>query len=119
MHELAISRAILETALAHAEGRRVRRVDVTIGALRQVVPSSLAFYMEIVSRGTLCEGALFTPRLVPARMRCPCGHEWELSELSLACPVCAGGEAEVLDGEQLLVDCIEVEQEEEACTARR
>ena len=120
MHELAISRAILDTALAHAGGRRVRRIDVTIGALRQVVPSSLTFYMEVVSRGTPCEGALLAAHLVPARVRCSCGYEWELSDVSLACPLCADGGVEVLDGKQLLVDCIEVEEESEgACTARR
>ncbi len=34
MHELSISRAILDTAHRHAAGRRVVRVSVTIGALR-------------------------------------------------------------------------------------
>ncbi|HMD56797.1 MAG TPA: hydrogenase maturation nickel metallochaperone HypA [Solirubrobacteraceae bacterium] len=119
MHELAISRAILETALIHAEERRVRRIEVTIGALRQVVPSSLEFYLEAVARGTLCEGAELVCRLAPARLRCTCGERWELRELDFACPRCAEGRVQVLDGEQLLVDCIEVEEEEAACTVRR
>lgn len=118
MHELAISRAIVDTALAHAGGRPVRRIDVTIGALRQVVPSSLAFYLELSCRGTPCEGAEVLTRVVPARLRCSCGEQWELREPSLACPRCADGWVEVLDGEQLLVESIEVE-EEQACTAPR
>jgi len=117
MHELALSRAILDAAVSHAEGRRVTRVEVTIGALRQVVPDSLAFYFEIVSHGTICEGALLAPRLVPARLRCACGAEWQLSEISFRCPRCAGADVTVLDGEELRVESIEVEEAE--CIAPR
>ena len=56
MHELSISSAIVDTAMRHAGGRRVTAVDVRVGALRQVVPDSLAFYFEIVSRDTRLRG---------------------------------------------------------------
>lgn len=58
MHELALSRAIVEAAVRHAEGRPVERVHVRLGSLRQAVPRSLAFYFEIVARDTDCEGAV-------------------------------------------------------------
>lgn len=109
MHELAISRALLAAALRHAEGRRVVRIDVTVGALRQVVPDNLAFYFEIVARGTLCDEALLAPTLAPAVLRCACGHEWELAEPSFRCPRCGGAEVNVLGGEQLRVESIEVQ----------
>ncbi len=108
MHELSISRAILETASRHAEGRRVVSLILSIGALRQVVPDTLQFYFGIVSRSTVCEGALLEPRLVPARLRCACGQEWELSDVSFRCPRCGSGEVTVLDGEQLCLESIEV-----------
>ncbi|MGH2858700.1 MAG: hydrogenase maturation nickel metallochaperone HypA, partial [Solirubrobacteraceae bacterium] len=57
MHELSLSGAIVDTAVRHARGRRVTLVSLRVGALRQVVPDSLAFYFEFVARGTLCEGA--------------------------------------------------------------
>jgi len=117
MHELSLSRAILDAALAHAEGRDVVGVDVTVGALRQVVPGSLSFYFEIVSRGTVCEGAKLRTHVAPARLRCACGHEWELHEPAFRCPRCARAEVTVLSGEELTVDSIEVE--EETCTAAR
>ncbi len=119
MHELSLSRAILATALDHSDGHRVVRVGLTVGALRQVVPESLAYYFEIAARGTACEGAELEQRLTPARMRCACGEEWELEEPSFRCPRCDGANTTVLDGDQLSVDCIEVEEEEVPCTARR
>jgi hydrogenase nickel incorporation protein HypA/HybF len=57
MHELALSRAIVDAAVRHAEGRPVEVVHVRLGSLRQAVPRSLAFYFEIVARDTDCEGA--------------------------------------------------------------
>ena len=117
MHELALARAILATALERAEGRRVVSVEVSVGALRQVVPSSLAFGFEVLARGTGCEGATLEQRLQPARLRCVCGAQWELVELSLLCPRCGGGRTHVMSGEQLRVETIEVE--EEPCTAPR
>ena len=44
VHELSLSSAILETVLKHADGRKVNTVELTVGALRQVVPESLDFY---------------------------------------------------------------------------
>jgi hydrogenase nickel incorporation protein HypA/HybF len=117
MHELSISQAILDASVRHAAGRRVLRTSVTIGALRQVVPETLHFYFKILARGTVCEGALLQPRLQPARLRCACGEEWELAELSFRCPRCAGADVTVLDGDELCVDSIEVE--ETACIAPR
>ena len=117
MHELSISRAIVETASRHAGAGRVVSVRVAIGALREVTPGSLRFYFEVVSRGTACEGALLDTLLVPARMRCACGEEWELEDVCFRCPRCAGAEVAVACGEELCVDSIEVE--EARCTAPR
>ncbi|MGD0452513.1 MAG: hydrogenase maturation nickel metallochaperone HypA [Solirubrobacteraceae bacterium] len=110
MHELSLSRAILDAAVEHAQGRSVVAVDVTVGALRQVVPRSLSFYFEIVSSGTICEGATLRTHVAPARLRCACGHQWELREPSFRCPRCAGADVTVLSGEELAVDSIEVEE---------
>ena len=117
MHELSISRAIVETANRHAAAGRVLSVRVAIGALRQVLPDSLRFYFEIVARGTACDGALLDTHLVPARMRCACGEEWELADVCFTCPRCGGAEVTVLCGDELCVESIEVE--EERCIAPR
>jgi hydrogenase nickel incorporation protein HypA/HybF len=111
MHELAISRAILDAVLASAGGRPVTRVSVSIGALRQVVPDSLAFNFGVISRGTPCEDAELAMKLVPARVMCPCGESWTLTEPAFRCPRCNGVDGRVVDGEQLSVDYIEVEEE--------
>ena len=118
MHELALARAILATAAERAEGHRVVSVEVSVGALRQVVPSSLAFNFEVLARGSECDGATLQQRLVPARLRCECAAEWVLDELCLLCPRCGSGRTQVICGQELQVESIEIE-EEEPCTAPR
>jgi hydrogenase nickel incorporation protein HypA/HybF len=115
MHELSVSSAVVDTVLKHADGRRVTVVSLRIGHLRQVVPDSLAFYFELVSRETLCEGARLEQDVVAARLRCDgCAREWDPEDAWFACTGC-GGAGEVIAGNELEVESIEVE--EAACTA--
>ena len=117
MHELSIAGAVVDTALRHAEDRRVLLVTLRVGRLRQVVPDSLAFYFEMVARDTLVERARLEQVVVPVRMRCEsCAHEWE-PELRFRCPQC-GGVGEVLAGDELEVDSIEVEEDSECIASR-
>ena len=126
MHELSVATAVLNTAVKHADGRRVTLVSVQTGAMRQVVPESLRFYWEIVSRDTACEGATLELVEVAARLRCrDCGDEWSPELPVFRCPGCAGADVEVSAGEELSVDYIEVSEASEAseteaaCTAPR
>jgi hydrogenase nickel incorporation protein HypA/HybF len=121
MHELSLSSAILETALRHADGRRVKSVQMRVGAMRQVVPESLDFYFGIVTRGTVCEGALLEQEPIAALLRCEqCTLEWRPDLPIFRCPGCGGGEVETLAGAEFEIDSIVVEEEEEAeCIAPR
>ena len=116
MHELSVSSAIVDTVVRHAEGRRVTAVRVRLGRLRQVVPGSLAFYFELVSRETVCDGARLQQEVVPAALRCDdCAHEWEIDMPFFRCPACESGRVTVVTGEELEVESIEVEEASE-CT---
>jgi hydrogenase nickel incorporation protein HypA/HybF len=120
MHELSIATAVVETALRHAAGREVTRVTVRTGALRQVVPEPLRFYFEIVARDTGCARARLDIVEVPARLRCErCEREWEPLFPAFRCPDCASAHVDVLGGQELEVEYIEVEEREPLCTAPR
>ncbi len=115
MHELSIAEAVAAVAERHAGGRRVSRVELRVGHLRQVVPAALAFNWALVGEGTVLAGAELAIEEVPARLRCRrCGEETELAGFPLACGGCGGREVEVVAGEELLVVAIEVEEPEPA-----
>lgn len=121
MHELSLSSAVVATVEKHAKGRKVSVVTLTLGTMRQVVPDSLAFYFDVVSRDTVCEGARLEQIIVEARLRCrDCDTHWRPELPQFRCAACGGADIEVLAGTEFEVDSIEVETEEEqACTAPR
>ena len=110
MHELSIAEAIVRIADGHAAGRQVVKVELKVGHLRQVVPSALAFAFELVAEGTAVAGAELVLEEVPARGRCrACGAETQLDGFPLQCAACAGLDLELIQGEELLVDSLELE----------
>jgi hydrogenase nickel incorporation protein HypA/HybF len=119
MHELSIAEAMVEIAGRHARGRRVHRVEVKVGHLRQVVPSALEFAFELVSMGTPLEGAELAIEDVPAVGNCrACGKRDVMSDFPLRCPACGGLDVAVVSGEELYVDSLELEEHEMATTGR-
>ncbi len=122
MHELSIAESIVTVACRHAGERRVARVELRVGHLRQVVPDSLSFYFEMVSRETLAEGARLELEVVPARLRCGgCEDEWDMEGTpEFRCSRCPAGQVAVIAGNELEVESIEIEEEEERpCIASR
>jgi hydrogenase nickel incorporation protein HypA/HybF len=110
VHELSLAGAIVEIARRHADGRSVARIDVKVGHLRQVVPDALAFAFTLTAEGTELEGAELALEEVPAAGLCrDCGTESDLPGFPLRCGACGGLDLELLRGEELLVDALELE----------
>ncbi len=112
MHELSLAEAVLDVAIRHARGRPVHKVEVRVGHLRQVVPSALQFAFELMADGTSVEGAELVIEEVPASGVCrACGIETTMAQFPLQCSRCGGMDMELLTGEELLVDALQLEEE--------
>ncbi len=112
MHELSIAQAIVDVAIRHAAGRRVVKVEVKVGHLRQVAPDSLRFAFGLVAQGTALDGAELAIARIPAAGRCrDCGAESVMDDFPLRCARCGALDVEVLAGEELVVDALELEEE--------
>jgi hydrogenase nickel incorporation protein HypA/HybF len=112
VHELSVCQAIIDTVDQHAAGRRLRRVSLRIGYLRQVVPDSLMFSWEVLTEGTDLEGCELAVEHVPAVVVCSACHakttlEWPV----LACERCASADVELLSGEEFLIESMDVVEE--------
>jgi hydrogenase nickel incorporation protein HypA/HybF len=111
VHELSIAESVVQVASRHAEGRRVTKVYLKVGHLRQVVPSALAFSFELVAHGTPAEGAELEMQQVPATGVCKdCGEENRLAAFPLQCCSCRNHDLEIIEGEELLVESLELEE---------
>ena len=112
MHELAIADSVVQIACRHAAGRQVTKVYLKVGHLRQVVPSALAFSFELVAAGTPVESAELEMEDVQATGSChACGAESRLESFPLQCGACGGFDLQILEGEELYVESLELEEQ--------
>ncbi len=120
MHELALADGIVRVACEAAAGRRVERVEVKVGHLRQVVPSALEFAFALVAEGTAVDGAELAIEAVPARVSCrDCSLETVRNDFPLVCVPCGSFHVDVVAGEELLVDALVVVDDDQMVAGRR
>lgn len=108
MHEMAITRSVVDAVCEHAAGRRVHSVRVEVGALCAVVPDSMQFCFGLATEGTVAAGARLDLDVQPGRAQCrTCGGEFDLPDLILLCP-CGSADVEVLTGRDMRILSMEV-----------
>jgi hydrogenase nickel incorporation protein HypA/HybF len=113
MHELSIAQSVVEIACRHAAGRKVTKVKLQVGWLRQVVPSALSFSFDLVAQGTPAEGAELEIVSVPAVGRCRvCEGQTELRAFPFQCQMCRSFDLQIVAGEELFVESLELEEAE-------
>jgi hydrogenase nickel incorporation protein HypA/HybF len=81
MHEMSVTQAMLDLALEHAKGQRITDIYLQVGRISGIVPESVEFYFEYLSRGTVAEGATLHFEAAPLEMTClDCGRQADLSD---------------------------------------
>lgn len=118
MHEMSIVQALIEQVEAEVEkagpGGHVVGLDLVVGRLSGVNADSIRFAFEVLSSGTILEGASLRVREPAAYSECrACGTRVEIDELTMACPACGSGEIVIAGGRDLLLQSIEVETNED------
>ena len=113
MHELAITQSILDTSLEQAKAvraMRISQINLVIGEMSTIVDDCVQFYFDFFSKDTIAEGAVLSFQRVPTKMQCHnCDTVFQLSESGWICPYCNRWDAEILSGQELYIDSIEVE----------
>ncbi len=111
MHEVALATQLSEVVARHTAGRHVTEVHIEVGALRQVVPETLAHAWGFVVRGTQLGDARLAVDWIDAEMVCANGHHTRLDAslyLDLTCPQCPA-HTRVVRGEEFRVIDVEVD----------
>ena len=113
MHELSITQSMLEIVLqqaAKAKAKKVTKINLIIGEMTGVVSDSVQFYLDILTKDTIAEGAQVSFTLVPSQGKCrQCGRTFTLPEFDWTCPNCQGKIIDVVSGKELFVESIEVD----------
>ncbi len=115
MHELSIAFNLVELAdkaARNAGATKVVAVHLRLGAMAGVVEDALRFSFPFAAAGTLIEGADLTVESVPVRIFCAaCNEEQTLAPpFVFLCPVCATPAARLIQGREIQLDSIEIEE---------
>ncbi|MCW2945209.1 MAG: hydrogenase expression/synthesis, HypA [Actinoallomurus sp.] len=109
MHEVGLAEAILEAVEKRAAGRPVTRAKVRAGALLHVVEPSMGQAFQLVTEGTVAEGAAIDVVVTPAQITCrACGHQDGTHDPLAVCPACGGDDVDVTGGNELVLESIEI-----------
>ena len=116
MHELSVTRNILEIVLAHAQrvdAQRVTEVVLRVGELNDLEAPWIQRYFDFLSDGTLAQGARIVVRTIPIVVECSeCGEETRITREQMAgfkCPTCGSDSAQMVAGREMAIDRIEIE----------
>jgi len=113
VHELGITKRILDIALHAAQERgasRITAIRLKIGEFTSIDPSCIEFYFSAIAPGTAAEGAKIVVDRVPLEARCKaCGAPFVPANLTFRCPGCEAPDVEITSGREIYVDAIEVE----------
>jgi hydrogenase nickel incorporation protein HypA/HybF len=114
MHELSIAMSIVELAEEEADRRGVQisAVHLKLGALSGVVKEALLSCYEMACEGTPLQGSRLLVKDVPVVIFCPsCRAQRPLSSLQLfCCPECLTPCSEIVQGKELEVVALEVQE---------
>lgn len=113
MHELSVTESILEISTRHADNagaKRITHLYLVIGQLASIVDDSVQFYWDIISKGTIAEGAELHFRRLPAKFVClECTQQFNPGSDSFTCPSCNSDHVKVIAGDEFFMEAIDIE----------
>lgn len=121
MHELSITEHLLDYCIREAERQnasKIRVIRLCIGQLNGLVPDCIQVYLDMLSEGTIAEGARIEAEFPPVKVRCrDCGLAGEITPHHLSCPVCGSLRLEILSGKEFYIKSMEVDIDGDKSTA--
>jgi len=116
MHEMGIAMQVVEIAKGaipkDIKDVRIEKVNLKIGKLSSVVPDSLRFCFEIITKDTPLSGAELYIEEIPVVAQCKdCNTMWTITGPVFRCEKCKNGNINILSGQELEISSIEISDE--------
>ena len=118
MHEFSICQVLVKAILSELEkldppNPKLLKASVVIGRLRQIIPETLQFAYETLTRETVIAGSEIEVIIAPILAKCPkCGWKGEIKENNFQCVKCGSGEIRLSGGMELYLNNLTVEKNE-------
>lgn len=113
MHEMSLMAGVfeaIEASLANIKFKKVTKIKLQVGKFTNAEPDALEFAFRAFAHGTYVEGAVFEIDQIPVEGHCrQCDLNFEINPLEFVCPKCLGFDIEIIRGQELLLESVEVE----------
>ena len=113
MHELAITKSIVDLVQREAEKQGFKRaleIRLRLGEFSGIVPEYIKDFFPLVAEGTVSEKAELLFETNPAKFLClDCGYEGGADRKNACCIKCGSSSLKMTAGRELFVDSLKVE----------
>ncbi|HID93995.1 MAG TPA: hydrogenase maturation nickel metallochaperone HypA [bacterium (Candidatus Stahlbacteria)] len=117
MHEFSIAQnivRIVKDQVDNGELSRITKVKVKVGELSGVVPEALEFSFRVIAENNKMRGAHLEIDFIPLKVKCKnCEKEFRLDFPSFVCPDCFSSDLDILAGDELFLESIEIADTDE------
>jgi len=113
MHEFPITQQIVKIAEESAlknNAKKVLKISLVVGETSGIVEESVRMYFDIISKGTIVEGAELEVTHVEHQMFCPkCKKNFKREKYSFECPACGEIGEPTKIGKEFYIKDIDIE----------
>ena len=113
MHEWTICKAIIKQLEQQATNKhftQVKKIILKLGELSCIDPNVLSFNFSLASQQTVAEQAVLEFVTVASLAKClACLQTYSANTIHTVCPMCGSVETQLIQGQELIIQSIEVE----------
>ena len=118
MHEFSICEGLVNAVLAELDnqppGSRLRKTSIVVGDMRQIVPDTLRFAYETLTRDTRAANSKLEITRIPITIHCrACNSEAEIEDQLFVCKSCGAADVDIVTGKELHLASLEIEEPDE------
>jgi len=110
MREFRLTQHLFDLALKNADSKRIRRVNLLIGPFSEEREKSIQLYWADLAKGSLGQEAELHFEHIPVAVKClNCTGIFYLDEETSICKFCDSERLQLLNGEDVRLESVEVE----------
>ncbi len=113
MHEYAVTQSMINIALNEAKragASKILEIRLVIGDLSTILDDSVQMYFDIMSEGTIAQGAKLVFKRVKAEFKCKeCGEVFVKPPQGFDCPKCGGLGTPTERGREFYIESLEID----------
>lgn len=110
MHELSISKSIIDTVTEHiTKNEVIEKIIIETGSFSGIDPDNLKFCFDIIKKDTILKEAQIEILEIDTLIKCNKCHEIsKINDYFIYCEICNSTDADIIQGDNISLKSIEI-----------